>query len=97
MRKDLRYAAVDYLEYPGSKRPFAGARLPHWMAALELCLQAHCVFSDFPSVGWDAVSTPDGPVLIEGNHDWDAQLAQQPGYRPLGSTRFAEVTIRFVS
>jgi hypothetical protein len=64
------------------------------MAGLELCLQAHPVFSDFPSAGRDVASTPDGPVLIEGDHDWDAQLAQQPGCRPLGNTRFAEVTIR---
>lgn len=97
VRKDLRYAAIDFLEYPGSRQPFTGVHLPHWMAALEVCLQAHRFFSDFPSVGWDVAITPDGPVLIEGNHDWDVQLAQQPGCRPLGSTRFVESFHSFVS
>lgn len=30
VRKDLRNAAVDCLEYPDSRRPFASFRLPHW-------------------------------------------------------------------
>ncbi|MCO6439783.1 MAG: hypothetical protein J5I81_01590 [Nitrococcus mobilis] len=88
VRKDLHYAAVDYHESPHSGRPFAGYRLPYWKAALELCLRAHDVFSEFPSVGWDVAITPDGPVLLEGNHDWDVVLAQQPGARPLGRTMF---------
>lgn len=90
VRKNLSDAALDYLEYPGSGQPFAGFRLPHWQAALELCLRAHGVLSEFPSVGWDVAITPDGPVLIEGNHDWNVVLAQQPGSRPLGRTRFVD-------
>ncbi len=96
VRKDLRDAAVDYREYPGSTQPFTGFRLPHWNTALNLCLQAHRVFHEFPSVGWDVAITPDGPVLVEGNHDWDAVLAQQPGCRALGRTRLVASYLSFL-
>lgn len=96
VRKDLRSAADDYFVYPGSTMALKAFRLPHWHAALELCLQAHRVFSQFPSVGWDVAITPDGPVLVEGNHDWDVVLAQQPGCRPLGRTRFVDSFLSFL-
>lgn len=96
VRKDLRGAAVDCLEYPGSKQPFINFRLPYWNAALELCLQAHRIFSEFPSVGWDVAITPGGPVLVEGNHDWDVVLAQQPGCRALGRTNFVASYLSFI-
>lgn len=90
VRKELHYAAVDYHESPHSERAFASYRLPYWPAALDLCLRAHNVFLEFPSVGWDVAITPDGPVLLEGNHDWDVVLAQQAGTRPLGRTKFVD-------
>lgn len=96
VRKDLHNAAVDYLEYPGSMQPFTSLRVPHWNEVLELCLRAHRVFSEFPSVGWDVAITPDGPVLVEGNHDWDVVLAQQPGSRALGLTKFAASYLSFL-
>ena len=55
---------------------------------MELTLDAHRIFPDFPSVGWDIAIAPTGPILIEGNHNWGAVLAQQPGSRPLGKTAF---------
>ena len=96
VRKNLNDAAIDYVAYPGSAQPFAGFCLPFWKEALDLCLQAHRVFSEFPSVGWDVAITPDGPVLLEGNHDWDVALAQQPGCRPLGRTKFVESYFSFL-
>ena len=90
VRKDLQYAAVDYQVHPGSGRSFDSYSLPRWQEVLELCLRAHRVFSEFPSVGWDIAITPEGPILLEGNHDWDVVLAQQPGSRPLGRTRFVD-------
>jgi hypothetical protein len=51
-------------------------------------------FPGFPSIGWDIAITPIGPVLIEGNYNWDVVLAQQAGSRPLGGTAFPD---RFLS
>jgi hypothetical protein len=30
------------------------------------------------SIGWDVVLTPNGPGLIEGNHDWCKLVWQLP-------------------
>ncbi len=35
------------------------------------------------SIGWDIVITPDGPGLIEGNHDWCKLVWQLPVGRGL--------------
>ena len=38
---------------------------------------------------------PDGPVLLEGNHDWDPIVAQQPGLSPLGKTGLIDHMLSF--
>lgn len=83
------------LNTPGSMQSFSGFRLPYWNEALELCLQAHSMFSDFPSVCWDVAFTPEGPVLVEGNHDWDVVLAQEPGCGPPGGQTLLPAIFRF--
>ena len=35
----------------------------------------------------DIAITEDGPVLIEGNHNWGVMIAQYPRMTPLGWTR----------
>ena len=35
------------------------------------------------SIGWDVVITPQGPSLIEGNHDWCKLVWQLPVRRGL--------------
>jgi hypothetical protein len=88
--KALPDTAVDHREHPVFGTPIDGFRLPHWEGVRELALRAHRVFREFPSVGWDVAITPDGPLLLEGNYNWNVVLIQQPGGWPLGGTDFAD-------
>ena len=50
---------------------FEGFQLPDWQKVIELVTIAHLQFYELQSIGWDVVLTPDGPVLLEGNDDWE--------------------------
>ena len=57
--------------HPVTGAVFEGVRLPFWPEAVQLVLDAHNALRDIPSVGWDVAITPDGPVLVEGNDDYE--------------------------
>lgn len=88
VRKGESLSHVDLDRLPGSGRPITGRTLPLWNELIALSLQAHAHFRQFPSVGWDVALSPAGPVLLEGNYNWDAAGTQQVGSRPLGATDY---------
>jgi hypothetical protein len=50
---------------------FMGYQIPFWSEILELVCSAHKQFYDMQSIGWDVVITEKGPILLEGNDDWE--------------------------
>lgn len=48
-----------------------GYALPFWPEVQELVIKAHNALKDIPSIGWDVAITPDGPILLEGNDNWE--------------------------
>lgn len=88
VRKGQNLTHVDLDRLPGSGRPITGRILPLWHELVALSLHAHGYFRQFPSVGWDVALSPAGPVLLEGNYNWDAAGTQQVGARPLGATDY---------
>lgn len=58
-------------EHPLSHIKFEGYQLPFWKEAVELVCHAHRQFYEIQSIGWDVVLTEKGPVLLEGNDDWE--------------------------
>jgi len=50
---------------------FEGFQLPYWQETVDLVCRAHKQFYELQSIGWDVVLTEDGPVLLEGNDDWE--------------------------
>jgi Sugar-transfer associated ATP-grasp len=65
--------------------------LPNWDAALSHVKSAHKVCSNFVFIGWDVAFTPDGPMILEGNENWDAATYQTLRGQPLGCTKFADI------
>jgi hypothetical protein len=63
-----------------------GFRIPFWSETLELARAASLLHRQNRSIGWDIVITPEGPGLIEGNHDWCKLVWQLPvgrGLKPM--------------
>lgn len=58
-------------KHPLSNIRFEGFVLPYWSEVKELVKNAHKQFYGIQSIGWDVVITEDGPVLLEGNDDWE--------------------------
>lgn len=81
---------IVYDRHPQTGQPIAGRRLPRWEDVIALGVKAHEQFEGFHSIGWDIAITSDGPLLIEGNHDWGVRFVQYQGPTPLGRTRFPE-------
>ena len=58
-------------KHPLSGITFEGYQIPFWQETLDLIRRAHQQFYELQSIGWDVVITPSGPVLLEGNDDWE--------------------------
>jgi hypothetical protein len=65
--------------------------LPDWEAALQYVKIAHQACPNFIFVGWDVALTPQGPMILEGNTNWDAAAYQTLRGKPLGYTKFADI------
>ncbi len=57
--------------HPLSGIRFSEFTIPYWDEVKALVIAAHCQFYEFQSIGWDVIVTPEGPVLLEGNDDWE--------------------------
>ncbi|MEO0079452.1 MAG: sugar-transfer associated ATP-grasp domain-containing protein [candidate division WOR-3 bacterium] len=55
---------------------FPEGKVPRWHDLLNLAITAHSFLPGVNSVGWDIALSTHGPVLIEGNDNWDMVIAQ---------------------
>ena len=65
--------------HPVSGVRFSDFTVPYFREAIEMCKQAATVEPRVGYVGWDAAITPDGPVLVEGNHLPSYEMCQNSG------------------
>ncbi|MDT7829339.1 sugar-transfer associated ATP-grasp domain-containing protein [Pricia sp. S334] len=63
----IRFGGNVYYRHPDTDFEFKGYKIPYFNEARQLCLQ---LAQHIPNrlVGWDIALTPNGPVVIEGNH-----------------------------
>ncbi|MBS3991059.1 MAG: hypothetical protein KGZ51_03235 [Erysipelothrix sp.] len=58
-----------FTHHPDTHHPLDGVVIPYIDEAIDLVLRAtQCVGDRL--IGWDVCVTPDGPLLIEGNHNY---------------------------
>jgi hypothetical protein len=60
--------------HPDSGIRFEGYRIPHFEAAVQLVTRLHEHLRGIHSIGWDVAICQDGPVVIEGNDDWEGGI-----------------------
>lgn len=77
--------------HPDSQAQIQGRRLPFWKETVALAIKAHACFSEFAFIGWDVAITDEGPMLLEANLPWCAEICQITHDYPLGLTRFTEL------
>jgi len=65
-------------QHPISGITFIGFQIPYWKEILNLCKKIAFNNSENTSVGWDIAIKKEGPIVIEGNHDWGARVWQMP-------------------
>jgi hypothetical protein len=82
--------------HPDTGAPIVGIDLPFWVESVELVRRVHAAaFPRFAFLGWDVALTKDGPILLETNSDWAADLHQMLD-GPLGHTAFAQLVSQYV-
>lgn len=63
-------------KHPVTGTVFEGYQLPYWNEVVDLVTKAHGCFRGIQSIGWDVAITPIGPILIEGNDNWEVPNPQ---------------------
>ncbi|WP_165813709.1 sugar-transfer associated ATP-grasp domain-containing protein [Terrimonas sp.] len=71
----------DVYKHPVTGVELIGFQLPYWEECKALVTKAAMRVSENRSIGWDVAITNDGPVLIEGNHNWHYFIWQAPEKR----------------
>ncbi|MDN3555252.1 sugar-transfer associated ATP-grasp domain-containing protein [Halomonas maura] len=64
--------------HPKTGETFQGKVIPMWDAVLDLAQRSALRQIEARVIGWDIAVTPDGPLLLEGNHNWGKVLWQMP-------------------
>jgi hypothetical protein len=82
---------MGYDDHPETGERLAGRVLPGWGELAELALAAHRTMPWLPFAGWDLAWTEVGPMILELNIYWGANVVQLPGSPPLGETEFPEM------
>lgn len=80
------YSDIDKPEevaHPVTGVKIEGFQIPFWEETISFVTAAAKLHPQNRSIGWDIAMTPDGPDLIEGNHDWCKLLYQLPAGKGL--------------
>ncbi len=62
--------------HPDTHVVFSTFRIPFYQESKELCIKAHNAIKGIHSIGWDVAVTEHGPVIIEGNDNWEISIMQ---------------------
>lgn len=71
---------VIYEEHPATGTRFEGFKIPYFEEAQQLVKMAAEVVPQMRYIGWDVAITPNGPVLVEGNHNPGHDILQSKVY-----------------
>lgn len=62
--------------HPNSKVVFEGYEIPYLNEAIAIARRYHSFLTDIHSIGWDIAISEKGPIIIEGNDNWEISIPQ---------------------
>ena len=71
-----KHLPTQFRTHPETGSLIVGRRVPRWHDVLDLSVRAAKAFREMRTVGWDIGITDEGPIVIEGNRTYDADLLQ---------------------
>jgi hypothetical protein len=60
--------------YPETGITLKGFQIPFFNESMKLACNLQSYLYGIHSVGWDIAITPNGPMFIEGNDDWEGGI-----------------------
>jgi Sugar-transfer associated ATP-grasp len=78
---------IRHSRHPVTRAAVEGRTLFAWPSICELARRTHTAFPHRLFIGWDIALTPDGPVVLEGNTNFDVMLLQRVHDMPIGRSR----------
>ncbi|MFT3946710.1 MAG: sugar-transfer associated ATP-grasp domain-containing protein [Agriterribacter sp.] len=76
----------DLKKHPLTGIDIIGFQVPFWKECIEIVKKGALLTPNNRSIGWDVAVTNNGPLLIEGNHNWGHdiwQMAYRKGFKKL--------------
>lgn len=83
--RSTKYEVTKLASHPNTKIEFGGIVVPYWTDVIEVTKRAAQALQGLGTLGWDVAITPEGPLLVEANIYWGANLMQN-GWGGLGNT-----------
>jgi hypothetical protein len=77
--------------HPANGAQIAGRLMPQWDAITKLACLTHKAVPHRLMLGWDIAITPEGPVMLEGNTNFDVMFLQRVHNAPASQSRFGEL------
>lgn len=70
--------STKFESHPVTKNRIVGFKIPYWNKIIEMITEAAWVVPEVKTIGWDVAITDDGPIIIEGNDNWNKDAFQIP-------------------
>jgi len=64
------YGMITY-SHPDTKIEYNGFRIPYYEDVITLTKRFHSVLPNIHSIGWDVAISEYGPIIVEGNDNWE--------------------------
>jgi hypothetical protein len=77
--------------HPVTGKRIAGRFMPDWEATKALACRLHAHVPHRIMVGWDIAVTPQGPVMLEGNTNFDVMFLQRVQDKPASASRLGDL------
>jgi Sugar-transfer associated ATP-grasp len=84
----MQTSIVRMASHPVTGAQIEGRVLPEWDAVQSLALKLHSHVPHRAMIGWDIAVTPKGPVMLEGNNNFDVMFLQRVHNEPASASRF---------